>query len=240
MYEGRLEEVWRWPVKSMAGEPLAAARLDERGLGGDRSHVLIHEHKGQRKPLTAREAPRLLAWQAAYPSAPDEALHPASPPPATITNPGGRSFAWDDPDLAHALSDDLGRPVGLQRDLDGVQDLPRSVLVTTEATLRELEAELGEPVDLRRFRTNLHLVLDAPAWAEQAWEGRTVALAGGVELTLLHPCERCVIPTRHPDTQERWPRLLRHLAAAHQTGFGINARVTAPGVVRRGERVEIS
>ena len=60
-------------------------------------------------------------------------------------------------------------------------------------------------------------------------------LSGGVEMELLHPCIRCVIPTRDPDTQERHAPLLRRLAAAHDTQFGIHARVTAPGVVHHGE-----
>ena len=61
MPEGRVLELWRWPVKSMAGEEVRSFRLDERGVGGDRTHAVIHHHKGEWKPLTAREAPRLLA-----------------------------------------------------------------------------------------------------------------------------------------------------------------------------------
>ena len=38
-------ELWRWPVKSMAGERLRATRLDGRGVAGDRSHAVLHEHK---------------------------------------------------------------------------------------------------------------------------------------------------------------------------------------------------
>ena len=40
--------------------------------------------------------------------------------------------------------------------------------------------------------------------------------SGGVKLRLLHPCERCAIPTRDPDTQVKWPHLLRHLHADAQ------------------------
>jgi uncharacterized protein len=64
MPEGRVLQVWRWPVKSMAGERLRSTRVDARGAGGDRTHAVLYEHKGEWKPLTAREAPRLLAWHA--------------------------------------------------------------------------------------------------------------------------------------------------------------------------------
>jgi MOSC domain-containing protein len=236
---GTVAQLWRWPVKSMAGERVQALRVDGRGAGGDRSHAVLHEHKGQIKPLTAREAPRLLAWQARYPFNRNGGLDPARPPFAVVTAPDGRAFRWGDPRLRHALIADLGRPVELQRDIQGIQDLPRTLLITSEATLQALGHELHGPVDLRRFRPNLHLNLDVPGWAELGWEGHELHFAGGVRLRLLQPCERCAIPTRHPDTQIKWPYLLRHLTDSHQQCFGINARVVAGGRIAEGEAVEL-
>jgi MOSC domain-containing protein len=235
MPEGRVLEMWRWPVKSMGGEEVRSFRLDERGVGGDRTHAVIHHHKGEWKPLTAREAPRLLAWHASYPFAPDAGLRPDDPPHAQVTGPDGRSWRWGDPRLRNALAEDLGRDVRLRRDLAGIQDLERSVLVTTEATRAALADELGTPIDLRRFRTNVHLELDAEPWAEHGWEGGTLRLSGGVVLRLLHACVRCAIPTRDPVTTAKWPELLRHLDARHETLFGINARVVQSGRIAVGE-----
>lgn len=229
-------ELWRWPVKSMAGEAVGSLRADARGVGGDRTHAVAHLHKGEWKPLTAREAPRLLTWRASYPFAPDAALQPDDPPHAQVTAPDGRTWRWGDPRLRSALADDLGRDVELRRDLRGIQDLERSMLVTTEATRAALEAELDVPLDLRRFRTNVHLELDAEPWAEHGWEGGTLWLEGGVVLRLLHACVRCAIPTRHPVTTAKWPELLRHLDARHGTLFGINARVVHAGRIEVGER----
>jgi uncharacterized protein len=234
---GTVAGLWRWPVKSMAGERVDALRVDHRGAGGDRTHAVLHEHKGARKPLTAREAPRLLAWHAAYPL--DGALDPAAPPLATVTAPDGRRYRWDAGELSDVLESDLGRPVWLERDVAGIQDLPNTLLITTQATLAALGKELGGAIDLRRFRPNLHLDIDAPGWAELGWEGAELAFAGGVRLRLLHPCERCAIPTRDPDTQVKWPELLKHLTAAHDMCFGINARVLAGGRVAAGERVAL-
>jgi uncharacterized protein len=239
MVAGDVTQLWRWPVKSMAGERVRSTRLDGRGVGGDRAHAVEAEHKGEWRPLTAREAPRLLAWRAAYPFAPDAGLRPENPPLASVTAPSGRSWGWGDPRLRSALESEVRRPVRLRRDTAGIQDLERSVLVTTEASLRALSEELGTEIDLRRFRPNLHLALDAPAWAEEAWEGAVLRFAGGVELRVLHPCERCAIPTRDPATQEKWPELLRHLEAHHTRRFGVNARVTRSGRIRECERVEL-
>ena len=239
MPEGRVTELWRWPVKSMAGERVDALRVDDRGAGGDRTHAVLHEHKGEWRPLTARESPRLLAWRADYPE-PGARLDPAAPPVARLTAPDGRVADWDDERLADVLAGDLGRPVRLRRDLAGIQDLGRSLLITVEATRVALGEELETELDLRRFRPNVHLVLDAEPWAEHGWEGGRIEFAGGVVEDFLHPRERCAIPTRDPATQRKWPVLLRHLAARHETLFGINARVTTPGRIADGEAVRLA
>ena len=236
---GTVAGLWRWPVKSMAGERVNALRVDGRGAGGDRTHAVLHEHKGQRKPLTAREAPRLLAWRAGYPFDADGGLDPRRPPHAIVTAPDGHRFRWGDPRLKTALEDDLARPVWLRRDVAGIQDLPNTLLVTTQATLDALGSELGGSIDLRRFRTNVHLEMDAPPWAELGWEGGELAFEGGVRLRLLYPCERCAIPTRHPDTQVKWPELLKHLTARHGMCFGVNARVVVGGRVAADASAEL-
>jgi uncharacterized protein len=236
---GTVAGLWRWPVKSMAGEQVDALRVDGRGAGGDRTHAVLYEHKGAPKPLTAREAPRLLAWHARYPFNVNGGVDPARPPFAIVTAPDGRSFRWGDPRLKHALEDDLGRDVDLRRDVHGIQDLERTLLVTTEASLRALGDELNGPVDLRRFRPNVHLDIDVPGWDDLTWEGRQLVFERGVRLRLLDPCERCAIPTRHPDTQIKWPGLLRHLHDKHAQCFGINARVITSGRIEAGEAFEL-
>jgi uncharacterized protein len=239
--QGALGGLARWPVKSMAGERLRAARLDGRGVGGDRTHALLDVRNGRRdRLLTASRAPRLLAWAAAYPGMPDDALDPAAPPRPSVRAPDGTVWGWDQPGLAGAIEADVGVPVELRRDPAGQQDLERSVLVTTEASRRALETALGRPVDLRRFRTNLHLDLDAPAFAEERWRGGRLQV-GPVTLALLHPCARCVIPARDPDGDgSRWPALLRHLHRARTGLFGINARVLVPGRVALGDRATVT
>ena len=77
-------------------------------------------------------------------------------------------------------------------------------------------------------------------WEEHGWEGATMRFEGGVVVRLLHPCERCAIPTRDPDTQRKSPELLRHLAARHDTLFGLNARVLQSGRIAAGEAVSTS
>ena len=68
-----MTQLHRWPVKSMGGEPVNALAADVNGAAGDRAHAVFDVHKGAPRRLTAREAPRLLAWKASYPGDPGRA-----------------------------------------------------------------------------------------------------------------------------------------------------------------------
>jgi len=232
---GTVLSLHRWPVKSLRGEPVDALLVDGRGAAGDRAHALFDTFKGAPRRLTVREAPRMLAWHARYA---EGEIDPDDVPLPVVTAPDGATFAWNDPGLPAALAADLARTVTLRRDLALMQDLDDSLLVTVEATRRAVGGALESDLDTRRFRPNLHLALDAPAFAEERWAGRTLMVAD-VALELLHPCERCVIPTRDPDTGARDARILRWLAREHGSLFGINARARAPGRIALGDAVRV-
>jgi len=228
MHRGHVASLHRWPVKSFAGETLAALDLDDRGAIGDRAYAVHDVVRDQL--LTARTAPRLLRWAAAYPDGP---LDPDALPAPRLTAPDGRVGVWG-ADAEEALVADLGRTVRFVRDPGGLQDLGRSLLVTLETTRAAHEDALGAPLDLRRFRTNLHLdVPGAEPFAERGWEGRRLRV-GAAELELLHPCERCVMVTRDPDTTAVWTDVLTRARV-----FGINARPVGPARIRAGDPVEL-
>lgn len=227
---GSVLSLHRWPVKSMAGEDVATLDLFERGAVGDRQQALYW--RGGRR-LTARAAPRMLAWHAAT-----NGDGPDAPP--TITAPDGRTWTWGDHGLEAAITEDLGKEVALVRDPSLMQDLEDSVLVTVDATLRGLAAETDDrAADLRRFRPNVHVAMDVEPFAEAAWEGRRLRI-GEAELELLWPCARCAIVTRDPDSQDAWGGLLRHLHRQHASTFGINARPLGRERVHVGDVVELS
>ncbi|MEV8638247.1 MOSC N-terminal beta barrel domain-containing protein [Streptosporangium sp. NPDC051023] len=232
-YNGTLRRVLRWPVKSLRGEEIRQGRFDDRGMAGDRAYSLVdgrENHAG--KVLTVRQRAEMLHWSSAYGDGDVPAL----------TAPDGTVWGWDDPGLAGALAHSLGTPLSL-RAADGQQDRGPTVLVTSEASLAALGEELGAPVDLRRFRPNLHLDLDAPAFAEENWGPGTTVTVGEVELAVTGenagPCIRCAVPSWDPDGRERWPELQKWLIQRHENKFGVIVRVTRPGVARRGDRVAV-
>ncbi len=220
MVAGTAASLAVWPVKSLAGacSPREVV-ADETGLAGDRRRAVL-DADGQ--PLSARSAPGLLRWRAEADG---------------LRGPDGTAYAWSDDRLDAALSAELRKNVRLAHVPGGAADLERSVLVTTVASHADVQAAVG-PVDLRRYRTNLHVELDAPACAELGWEGRTLVV-GDVTLELLHPCRRCSITTYEPDGLVRDKTMLRWLLAERAGVFGINARVVVSGVLRVGDRAEV-
>ncbi|GII60718.1 hypothetical protein Skr01_08030 [Sphaerisporangium krabiense] len=240
MYRGIVKGLYRWPVKSMRGERVESARLDERGMAGDRAYALFDarpEREGNR--LTVRQMPAMLTWEAAYPATCDGSPEPAGPP---VLYSGTAAWAWDDPDLPAALSESYGIPLTL-RALVGQQDRGPTVHVTFEASRRALEAEMGAEVAIERFRPNVHLDLDAPAFAEASFGPGTTISAGEVTLAVTGenagPCVRCAVPSWEPAGRERWPELQRRLISAHGNTFGLIMRAVTPGVTRAGDAVTL-
>ena len=219
----------------MGGETRETLHLDGRGVAGDRMHALFDEHRGTPRRLTIRQVPRMVLWHAGYDGGevpPDAVPHPV------LTSPDGETFAWDAPGLPAALEADLGRPVALRRDPALQQDLPDSVLVVTRRSHDAVAEALGLDLDARRWRTNVVVDLEAPAFAEEGWEGRELRI-GDARFALLHPCERCVVPTRDPASARKDPELLRWLARHRRTLFGMNARPLGPATIHVGDPVAI-
>lgn len=104
-------EIWRYPVKSMAGERLDEATIGPAGIPGDRAYALIDAQDGK---VASAKNPRkwgaLLHFNASFvePPVPGQAA-----PSARITLPDGRMYRSDDADIDRHLSDAVGRPVRL-------------------------------------------------------------------------------------------------------------------------------
>jgi uncharacterized protein len=116
------------------------------------------------------------------------------------------------------------------------------LLLTSEASLAELNSRLDEPVTMRRFRPNL--VVDADeAFAEDAWRYLRV---GEAEFDVAWPCSRCVVTTIDPETGIKSPSgdPLRTLRGFRKTEggvmFGQNLIPRRLGRIGVGDLVEIA
>ena len=218
-------EVWRYPVKSMAGERLDSCAVTEAGLEGDRRWAFVDGSPNRAgKLLTIRQDERLMTYSARL--ANDHVEVVAS---------GGEVRDLDDR-LVSQLAAEISRPLTL-RDVKGANFDDSPVLVVNLATVAAFGVQAGMHVDHRRFRANLYVDGLAPE-EEIAWVGRSLQ-AGDAELEVVSRCERCVVITRDPDTTTTTPELLRLLTETAETCMGVYCRVTRPGRVATGDSVRV-
>jgi uncharacterized protein YcbX len=228
---GRVAGIWRYPVKSMAGEALDAAEVAWHGVAGDRRWGFVRpglERSGF-PWLTLRQRADLWHFRPSYtdPGRPDES-------PAVVRTPAGAVLDVTDP----ALAAQLGPGIRVMKQDRGVFDAaPLSVLTT--ATLAGLAGPAGRDLDSRRFRPNL--LVETPAgepFPEEGWVGRTLR-AGGVRLRVDRRDQRCVVIDVDPVTARREPGVLRAVAREREACAGVYGSTLTPGRVRVGDPVTL-
>jgi uncharacterized protein len=115
----------------------------------------------------------------------------------------------------HAMSDWFSdyfeQPVKLVQDLEmgfpDDTDSPGPTIVST-ATLTTVASwfpQLGYEQIQRRLRTNLEVAEALPFWEDRLFtsaESSVVFRVGDVQMEGINPCQRCVVPTRDPETGE--------------------------------------
>lgn len=218
---GVVADLWRFPVKSFAGEQARRAFVGPFGILGDRRLAVLDDAGDL---LTGRRAHALLAFGARSTDA-------DTGEGVEVITPQGWELPWDDPAVARELSEALGRPAVVVRNPVGVHDVAPAHVISTASLEAAREWVDGEEIDRRRFGANVILDLeDAAPFAEDAWVGHALELGeGGPLLEVISPTERCVMTTFDPDTVARDNRVLAGLARARDNLFGVYARVARPG-----------
>ena len=217
--------LFRYPVKSLAGEALESVTLTELGVMGDRRYAFADsapERAG--KALTARQLHAMLTYRARL-----------SDGGVIVSTPGGASLEATSDALLSELEKAIGRPLAL-REAVGSNFDTSPLLLLNLASVRAFAETVGRELDARRFRANVWLE-GLPPFAERAWLGRRLQ-AGAATLEGVLMCERCMMITLDPDTLERDPRILRELVATQDHLMGLYCRVTGAGRVAVGDIVE--
>ncbi len=207
-----VQQLWRYPVKSMAGESLERAGVNADGIAGDRL-VVVHGPHGL---VTSRTRPGLLG------------LH------ATL-GPGGEPLIDTLPASSDAAAALVRRAAGPDAELARLDSIERfdvlPLLIATDGAIRSFGR------DGRRLRPNI--VLGGVAGlAERDWEGRRLRI-GEVVIRLDSLRARCVMTTFHPDTLVQDVDVLRDIGARFGGKLALNSAVERPGVIRLGDRAEL-
>jgi len=180
-----VDQIWRYPIKSIGGERLDVSFADDGGLLGDRLWAVQDDEGKLASGKNSRRFTRLLGLLDLTSHYDDE-----DEPPIVIAPDGSQhpvaSGAADA--YLHALS---GRPVHVRRDtgIMHFDEVPFSLVGT--ATLDWLARQVSVSVDARRLRPNV-VVRTEVAFAEEEWLGRTVRI-GSVEAVFDRVFTRCVM-----------------------------------------------
>lgn len=211
----RLARITVYPVKSLDPHDVERARLVDGGaLAGDREFALFDADGNYVNGKRERAIHRLRTDF-------DPGGGSSDGPRLTVEAPGWDgpvAVELDDPDgrerLRERLSDYFGYPVEIRRDRAGgfPDDTSASgPTVLSTATLREV-ASWYEGVTVggmrRRLRANLEIEGVPAFWEDRLFDepGRVVRFAvGDVTFDGVNPCQRCVVPSRDPETGEETP-----------------------------------
>lgn len=207
----RVDGLWRYPVKSMAGEALQEAELTVTGIPGDRI-VQVWGPEGVR---TSRRQHRLLGLHASL---------------GADGRPLVDGLPWDAPEVLARVKEAAGDDAWLEAyaGVERFDILP--LLVATDGAV----AEFGR--DIRRLRPNI-LIGGVEGMAETGWEGGEL-LIGNAVIRLDSLRGRCPMTTVDPDTLERDPGVLKEIGRRFGGRLCLNAEVVRPGRVRVGDAVE--
>lgn len=204
--------MWRYPVKTLAGEPIDSAWLTQLGIPGDR---IVHV-RGPEGVRTSRRHHQLLGLRGTL----DDAGVPQI-----------NGYAWASSEALQLVRAAAGDDASLAAH-DGPERfdiLP--LLVATDGAA----AAFGR--DLRRLRPNI-LIGGVDGMAEVEWPGAELHIGDAI-ISLDSLRARCPMTTVDPDTLERDPEVLRDIARRFRGRLALNASVVQPGIVHVGDRVTL-
>ena len=229
---GIVTGLWRYPVKSMAGEAITGADLSWAGIAGDRRWAFLRPesaasgfpwHTIRENPAMSTYVPRLLE-----PGRPDKSA-------VEVAAPGGATYDITDP----CLAGELGAGVRVMRLERGTFDAMPVSLITT-STVSALCALAGVPGSELRFRPNLVITPASGApYAEDAWVGCSLRIGSAV-IRVDRRDTRCVIINVNPGTGQPDAPVLKAAGRHRHACAGVYGSTIRPGLVRVGDPVTIA
>jgi MOSC domain-containing protein len=239
MEVGRISAIFRYPVKSMAGESLNSATLGWHGLEGDRRWAFRRLNDKSAFPwLTASKLPQLLLYK---PLGRD--INTSESLPTHVRAPDGKEFDLRSGELQAEVSTRYGSDLELMNLKHGIFD-EAAISVITLTTVQGIERAAGRDVDVRRFRPNIVIETSgAEPFAEDFWVGRTLMFgegSGGPAVGVTMKDERCVMVNFDPETAQADAGVMKTVVRLNGNYAGVYGTVVSVGELRVGQAVTVS
>lgn len=235
---GRVQEINLYPVKSMRGVSVLEATLYWYGLNGDRKYAFVRSDTLSGFPwLTARELPELLQYEPRF-LTPDEPMTSD----VCVYTPSEQALPLTSAQLGQSLSSRCGENISLLHLNRGTYDC-MPVSLVTNATFASIQRSLNEPLDHRRFRSNLVIQTDdIGGEPEKTWLGASLTFGerpNSAQISVTYRTKRCVMVDLEPISRENSPKVLRHIAETMQACAGVYGVVSRLGTVELGDTVYV-
>lgn len=235
---GRVREVARYPVKSMAGTPLQSAHLGLHGIAGDRRFAFRRvDDAGSFPFLTAGRFHALVTYQ---PVGLGDAG--GEPLPTHVRAPSGAELELRSEELRGEIARHSGHAVELMMFKHGIFDDGMVSLISL-ATIAAIAAEAGMEIDRRRMRANVVLDTDSlTPFLEDDWVGATLLfgdLPDAPAVSVTARDERCVMVNLDPETGQHDPRVMKAVVRLNGNYAGVYATVVRAGTIHAGQTVRL-
>jgi MOSC domain-containing protein len=237
---GTLAALRRYPVKSMAGEDLAEARVTFAGIMGDRVYAFIDTNNKSDFPwMTGRQGHELILFRPHFvePLEADNEIPRAEQYAVEVTSPEGGKFRVGDEAFTAYLEQRFNRSLRLRFSERSMTDA-RPLSILGLQTISALSQEIGIELDRRRFRENFYVAWQDPQpLFEDQLVGRELQIGESVLLQVVKKNGRCVMIGLDPDTAKPSPQVFDHVSREHGGCTGVYGAVLREGVVRRGDPI---
>ena len=209
----KVAEIWRYPVKTMAGEKLQRVRIGPLGIEGDR---VVHVEDDHERLITSRSHPRFLGHKGTL-GADGEPLVDGRP--------------WNSPEVAAEVVGIVGPGAKLVR-YDGIERFDMlPLLVATDGAI----AAFGH--DGRRLRPNL-VIGGVEGLTEREWPGGCLRI-GKVLIGVRDLRLRCIMTAYDPDTLVKDEEVTRSIFGRFNGKLSLNCFVIEGGEITVGDEVQL-
>jgi uncharacterized protein YcbX len=247
---GKIESLWRYPVKSMRGHELPEAFICTAGVYGDRLFAIKTSLKPAESPyLTGSELRDIVLYTPRYYDH-DTTIKPDNLESKEtlvaddtaqlivyVENPAGDMVDLDDPSILHELSQSIGGDLSIERSKQAIADNQPLCLLSLQ-TIKQLSEEVGEKIDHRRFRANIYMNLEGnEGFAEEKFVGKKLRIGPTAVISISDRAETCKMMSLDPDTSVKDGKVLRSITKTHEGKAGIYATVLVEGMAKTGDDI---
>jgi len=232
---GHVEAIFRYPIKSMAGEPLETAQLGWHGVEGDRRLAFRRKSEAKGFPwLIASKLPELLLFSPQRRGAATGDL------PTHVRTPENKELLVFGEELVAEVGRRHGSPVEMMHLRHGIFD-DASISVIASEKVREIARLTELSADVRRFRPNVVVrSLRHVPFLEDEWVGGILSFGEGDNVPAISVTMRdvrCPVVNFDPDSGRSAPKVMKAIVRANQNNAGVYGAVIRIGQLAIGQTI---